>query len=76
MKFISEIKEFVICIDKSLSNWECSRCVDITERLSMLSINDMNLESVLQNITNSHINAIKELRNILSCKIKYMNQIC
>lgn len=77
IKFITELKNNITNIEKTLSNWEAPKNpTDINERLGAISIsNEEIITSVLDNINSSHISAIKELRNILNSKIKYLNQL-
>lgn len=76
MKFVGEVRDGLISVDKTLSGWEAPRNPsDLAERLGALSIADGDFNSVLGHLGSSHISAVKEMKAVLNCKIKYLNQL-
>lgn len=69
---IGELKRTLIRLEKILDNWSTESVVsDICEKLLVLNLN-VDGQTVLSNLKDSHIVAIKELKCVLKNKCKML----
>ncbi|KAF5281675.1 hypothetical protein FQR65_LT14605 [Abscondita terminalis] len=67
------IKKEMNALDVCLENWNLPDEYDLSERLSLLNLSADGHNSVLENVNNSHLIAVKELRTLLKAKVKMLS---
>lgn len=71
----SIIKKAISKLDSCLETWKTSNEYDLADRLALLNLSADGQNSVLEDIKNSHITAVKELRTLLKSKTKLLNSV-
>lgn len=74
-KLNNNLKENINNLVNCLEQWKESNDCDLADMLSDLSLNSDGYENVLNNLKNSHIIAVKELKNVLKLKVRYLESL-
>lgn len=73
--FNVSLKDSINKIDTYLDEWKTLQEYDLADQLALLNLSADGQSSVLENIKNSHISAVKELKGVLKNKIKSLNTV-
>ncbi|KAK4877771.1 hypothetical protein RN001_010277 [Aquatica leii] len=68
----NSIKKELNVVDTCLENWNLPDQFDLSDRLALLNLSTNGQNSVIENINNSHVIAVKELRTLLKGKVKML----
>lgn len=69
------IKKEVYNLDSCLDTWKVPEVCDLSDRLALLNLSADGQNSVFDDIKNSHIIAVKELRTLLKSKVKLLSGV-
>lgn len=74
-KLNDNVRENMDSLVNSLEQWKETNECDLADTLSDLSLNTDGYKNVSNNLKNSHIIAVKELKNVLKTKTRYLESL-